>query len=138
MPNINTMKNSRFLKKEDCGQGLLVTIRSCQQMNVAAEGALEDMKWCLLFDEVEKPMVTNATNRQIIAQFTGLDDTDDWGGHKIVIFNNPNVSFQGKLTGGIGVRAPRPQPSAPQSGKAPARMPAEKIAQMPSDEDVPF
>ncbi|MFA5378118.1 MAG: hypothetical protein WC455_20365 [Dehalococcoidia bacterium] len=105
--NVGELKNSNFLKKEDCGRGLLVTIDKVEQVNVAKEGAPADMKWCLFFVEMEKPMVLNSTNGQLIAQITGSDESDNWTGHKVVIYNDPNVSFGGKLTGGIRIRASR-------------------------------
>ena len=70
MASINDIKSSKFLKKEDVGEGSLVTIRSLGQQNVAKEGAEEDMKWVLHFDEFEKPMVLNSTNAQLIAKIT--------------------------------------------------------------------
>lgn len=68
-------------------------------------------------------MVLNSTNGQIIAQITKSEDTDDWKGWKIVLYDDPNVSFGGKLVGGIRVRAPRPniaQPNRPPVRPAPA------------------
>lgn len=134
MPDINTMKSSRFLKKEDCGNGILLTIRTCEQMNVAMEGAPEELKWCLTFEETDKPYVTNSTNRQLIAQFSGKPNTDHWAGVKIVLWNNPAIGYGGKLTGGISARAPRgPAPAA-----RPAPAAAAPAADAPAEEDVPF
>lgn len=84
-----------------------MTIRSVKQENVAKQGAPEELRWCLHFDEAEKPMVLNSTNGQIIASIVKNEDTDHWIGHKIVCYDDPNVSFGGKLVGGIRVRAPR-------------------------------
>lgn len=141
MPNINTLKESRFLKKEDCPIPQLVTIKGCEQMNVAAAGQQEELKWCLTFQELEKPMVLNSTNGQIIAAICGSEETDDWLGHKIVLFNDPNVSYAGKIMGGIRARAPRAAtPAAPvaRPGGQPARMPASKMASIPPPEDEPM
>jgi hypothetical protein len=149
MPHISEFKDSRFLKKEDCGVGILVTIRTCEQINVAKEGAPQELKWCLSFDEVEKPMVVNSTNAQIIAQITGAEDTENWTGHKIVLYSDPNISFGGKLVGGIRARAPRNQPAKPAQpthgilGKPvqrPAPAPAPQEEPLPSEDidSVPF
>jgi hypothetical protein len=114
MPHINELKSSNFLQKSDCGNGILVTISHVDQQNVAKEGAPVELKWCLHFKEQDKPMVLNSTNGQLIAKITGQDDTDNWAGYQIVLFNDPGISFQGKLTGGIRVRASqRPQPTKP-------------------------
>jgi hypothetical protein len=108
MPDVGTLKKSAFLKKEDCGpNGILVTIKSVIEENVAKDGAPEEYKWCLHLHEAEKPMVLNSTKGELIAAITGKRNTDDWPGSKIVLYNDPAITFQGKLTGGIRVRAPR-------------------------------
>jgi len=131
MPNISVLKTSRFLKKEDCDPPILVTIKSVDEENVAKEGAPEEPRWCIHFVETDKPMVLNSTNGQIIAKFSGKDDTDHWAGIKVVLFHDPNVSFGGKLIGGIRVRAPKINPAKP--APAPAPVPTE-----PAEDDVPF
>ena len=109
MASINDLKSSKFLKRDDVGEGALVTITGVHQMNVAKEGAPEELKWCLSLKEFEKPLVLNSTNGQIIAQFTGIEDNIEvgWIGKEVVLYNDPNVSFAGKVTGGIRVRAKR-------------------------------
>ena len=107
MPKISEMRESKFLKKEDVGNGALMTITGCEQHNVAKEGAGIEMKWSLSFAETDKPLVLNSTNLQLCAQICGSDDTDDWNGKKIVLYTDPTVSYQGKVIGGIRVRAPK-------------------------------
>lgn len=107
MPKTHEMKESNFLKKEDVGSGALMTITGCIRKNVAKEGAEPELKWCLLFSESDKPLVLNATNIQLAEQITGSDDTDHWTGHKVVLYVDPNVSYGGKLIGGIRMRKPR-------------------------------
>jgi hypothetical protein len=107
--NINDLKSSKFLKKEDVGVGSLVTISALTRENVAMEGAEPDMKAVLHFEEFDKPLVLNSTNGQIIASITGFGDDieKNWIGHKIVLFSDPNISFNGRLVGGIRARAPK-------------------------------
>lgn len=146
MPNINVLKKSNFLKKEDVGNGALLTITGCTEVNVAADGAPEELKWCLHFSEVEKPCVLNSTNGQIIAGFIGSDNTDDWVGRKIVLYHDPSVSFGGKLIGGIRARAPRnlqpaAKPAAAPAKPAPAPAPAQEWpteAAATGEDDVAF
>lgn len=119
MPKTSDMRESKFLKQTDVGRGALGTIDKVIQMNVAKEGADPEMKWCLTFADIDKPLVLNATNIQLCEKAFGSDDTDDWHGKQIVLYTDPNVSFQGKLVGGIRVRAPKvsaiskPKPVAP-------------------------
>ncbi len=135
--NVGELKNSNFLKKEDCGRGLLVTIDKVEQVNVAKEGAPADMKWCLFFVELEKPMVLNSTNGQLIAQITGSDESDGWTGHKVVIYNDPNVSFGGKLTGGIRIRAPKVLPTKQHPAVRPVPIPVQEPIN-DANEDLEF
>lgn len=140
MPNISALKSSKFLKKDDCEPPVLVTIRDCTEENVAKEGAPPELKWCLHFNETEKPMVLNSTNGQIIAGFIGKDNTEEWAGHKVVLYHDPNVSFGGKLIGGIRCRAPRGA-AATKPAAAPAAAP--KAALPPAegegeDSEIPF
>ena len=109
---IGEMKESKFIKKEDVGQGKLVTIAGMEQQNVAMEDQPQEMKWVIHFHEFTKGMVLNWTNIQLIAKALGTEETDEWAGKKIVLFEDPNVSFGGKLTGGIRCRAPRQEPKA--------------------------
>lgn len=142
MPNISEMRESKFLKKEDVGAGALVTIAGCEQYNVAKDGAPAENKWCLTFNELDKPLVLNSTNIQMCAQVCGSEDTDDWAGCQIVLYTDPNVSYQGKLIGGIRVRAPKKKVAAAvpvrRSQAAPAPQPPPSEAVELTDDDIPF
>lgn len=138
---VSELKSSKFLKKDDVGNGVLVTIAGVEQVNVAKEGAPEELKWCMHFNELDKPLVLNSTNGQIIEQITGKDDSDDWTGAKIVLYNDPNVSFGGKLTGGIRVRAPKVKATAkpaPKAKPAPEPEPEAPADGEPAGDDLPF
>ena len=128
MPKTSEMRESKFLKKEDVGAGMLLTVASCEQHNVAKEGADAELKWCLTFEESDKPLVLNSTNIQLCQNIFGSDDTDHWIGKRIVLYTDPNVSYQGKLIGGIRVRAP----------KKTATTPAAKPKAVEVDDDIPF
>lgn len=125
---IGEMKESKYLKKEEVGKGKLFTIKELKKENVAGDNQETDEKFVLYFYEAQKGMVLNWTNIQLIAQAVGSDETDGWPGKKIVLYEDPNVSFGGKLVGGIRVRAPR-QAEPPQ---AVAPTPP------PFDDDIPF
>lgn len=103
---------SKFLKKEDVDPPKLVTIKALRQANVAMDDQPEEMKWTVLFKELEKPMVLNSTNIQLLTKALGTDETDEWVGKQVVVYNDPNVSFAGKITGGVRIRAPKKKPEA--------------------------
>lgn len=133
MPRLNEMIESKFLKKEDVennGRGSLVTISKVSQHNVAMQGAGEELKWCLEFAELDKPMVLNVTNMRLIEAIAGSDDTDDWIGKKVVLYNDPTIMYAGKVMGGIRVRAPRNVPNQ----RPPAPIPQQQIP----DLNIPF
>ena len=107
MPKISEMKESKFLKQTDVGAGMLCTVAAVTQENVAKQGAEPEMKWCLVVEESDKPLVLNSTNIQLCAKVFNSEETDDWIGKKVVLYTDPNVSYGGKIVGGIRVRAPK-------------------------------
>jgi len=104
-PNVNDLKQSKFLTKSDVEPDVLVTIKSYEQVNVALETQTPEEKYVLYFEELDKPLVLNMTNGMLIAAITGSEDFDDWPGKQIMLYNDKTVMFAGKLTGGIRVRA---------------------------------
>ncbi len=104
----------KYLKKEDADPAILVTVKAFSQEDVSAQGEPPELKGTVHFHEVEKPLVLNQTNAQLMAIATGLSgdsDETEFIGKKIVLFNDPTVSFGGKITGGIRIRAARNQPA---------------------------
>ena len=77
---IGEMKQSKYIKKEDVGQGKLVTIADLQEQNVAMEDQPPELKWVMHFHEFQKGMVLNWTNVQLIAKALGTEETDEWKG----------------------------------------------------------
>lgn len=127
--NIHSMKQSKYVKKEDVQPPVLVTIKNISQDNVAPDDKPEEIKHVLHFREDLNPLVLNWTNIQLIASFLG-EETDNWVGKKIVLFHDPNVSYGGKLIGGVRVRKPKAQPVQAES--------AASDAFEATDEEVPF
>lgn len=126
MPTIDDLRKSNFITKADVGKGILVTIIGCKEYNVAKDGAEPDLRWALIFDEIDKPFICNVTNGEIIKLITRTGNIDDWKGTRIVLYHEPNIMYGGKMVGGIRVRAPRkdyqePEPPPPQE-----------------DDDIPF
>jgi hypothetical protein len=140
MPHISELKQSKFLTRSDTGKGILVTIKDCYQQDVAMEGDPQELKWCLSFVEDCKPMVLNTTNAQLIAAALGSEETEQWAGKKIVLFDDPTVMFKGKITGGIRARAMRVTQSAHGMLGKPANRPTPPsvATEPPEEDDVPF
>ena len=129
MVAFSTMSESKYLKKEDLDeQGNLCTIKEFKKQNVAQEGEDPENKYVMFVHEFQKGLVLNATNRAILEKVYG-GDTNDCIGNAIVLYVDENVSYAGKIVGGIRLRAPR--------GKAkPA--PAPKVNPDDIDNDIPF
>lgn len=122
---------SKFLKKDDVDPPKLVTVKALRQANVAMDDQPEELKWTILFKELDKPMVLNSTNIQLLTKALGTDETDEWVGKQIVVYNDPNVSFGGKITGGVRIRAPKKK-------AAPAETAAAEVTAADYDDDIPF
>jgi hypothetical protein len=122
------MLPSRFLKQDEVPQPVLVTISNITQEIMDKDSG--ETKWAMHFEEFEKPLALNSTNIQISAMACGSDNTDDWLGKKIVLYTDPNVSFAGKIVGGLRLRAAKNQPK-------PAPKPVGGIAEM-EDDGPPF
>lgn len=143
MASINSLKNSKFLTQNDVGEGVLYTIKTVEEVNIAKEGAPEEFKWCIFFNETEKPLVLNSTNGQIIAKFLGDDEMDNWTGHEVVLYTDPTISFGGKVVGGIRVRAPKkktaavaPKPTAKPATAKPGAKKATVAAEPEPEQEV--
>lgn len=136
MPKLSEMLPSRFLKKDDVPQPMLLTIGDIEQVNVAPEGQPAENKWTMSFPEMDKPLVLNSTNMHIVGMTYG-DDTDGWIGKKIVLYSDPNVSFGGKLVGGLRLRAPKNQAAKPAAVQQPdARLAAANAALQQASRDA--
>ena len=126
MPNVNDLKQSRFLTRKDFERPVLMTIAGYEEVNIARGGNEPDMQWILHFKESEKPFILKPTNGQLIEAITGSKEFDDWIGKKIVLYIEPSVSYGGEVTGGVRCRAPQ--------GQA-----ANVNTQIePNDDDIPF
>lgn len=104
--NRSDVKQSRFLRKEDIGAGITLTVKGVNKENVAPANQKEDKKVCVFFIEHEKPLVLNLINFNSIAKITGSEDSDGWLGKKVTLWYDDTIEYGGKTTGGIRVKAP--------------------------------
>jgi hypothetical protein len=134
------LKQSKYMKKEDCGDdGILVTIAALKQENVAPDNKPEELKWILYFRGDFKPLVLNGTNTKLIEKALGSDETDDWTGREIVLFNDENVEYMGEVVGGVRCDVARTKRyhAKASTKQAPAKLGTPKnFEDMP--DDVPF
>lgn len=103
MPKTSEMITSKFLRKEDFDEDQVVTIKDVSLEEMQGSG---DTKWVLFFNEVQKGLVLNTTTIRVLEAAFG-NDSDDWRGKRVMIYVDPNVSFQGRVVGGLRLRTPR-------------------------------
>ncbi len=108
--------NSKYLTKDDVGEeGLVLTVKGFRMETLKADDG-EEEKMVLHFAEDVKPMVLNRTNAQLVGVATGAKTAGEARGKQIVVFNDPTVSFGGKITGGLRIKklvgAPKAAPTA--------------------------
>ena len=107
MPKINEMIDRKYMKKgdlDDFDGEAIVTVVGVKRANIARDDQPEELKWLIKFKEFEKPMVLNSTNIQLTARACDSEDTDDWKGKQIIVYVDENVSFGGKLVGGLRIK----------------------------------
>lgn len=126
MPKVKDMIVSKFLRKEDFDEDRVMTVKDCKLEDMPGDSG--DQKWVLYFREEAKGMALNITSIRVLEQAFG-DDTDHWIGNKVKVYVDPNVSFQGKVVGGLRLMPPRKK-AAP-----PPPPPADDAA---FDDDIPF
>lgn len=126
------MIESKYLKQSDIEGEVIVTIKKIGQGNVAQDDQPEELKWMIMFTEFKKPMVLNSTNIQLLERICG-EETDEWPGQEVIVYVDPNVSFGGKVTGGLRIKSAKP-------AAAPKRFsnPAAKAALGDVEDDIPF
>jgi hypothetical protein len=115
-------KDSKYLSKEDVGEdGLILTVKGFTMETMKGDNGDED-KVVMHFMEDMKPMILNRTNSQLISVATGAKVAGEARGKQIIVYNDPTISFGGKITGGLRIRKITGAPKA-----APARAESESV-----------
>ena len=130
--NINKAFPSEYLRASDLNnQTPTVTIDRVEAKNIG-----QDLRLVVYFAKQKKGLVLNKTNANTIAELTGSEDTDNWGGHRIKLIT-ARVEYQGKRVPAIRIDPP----DSP--GRASTRQPIpepepEDITDVPDDTDIAF
>ena len=110
MANINEMFAGKYLGAVDIDEDMDVTIIGESEVEVTNEGRKE-MKFCLHFKELDKPMILNKTNAKAIAQVLGSANTEDWVGQRVTLYVATVDSF-GKQVEAVRVKLRAPKAAA--------------------------
>ncbi len=116
MPSIHDMKESKYLGKVDVKTPIRVTVDRCEKVDISKEDDAPDIKWTMYFREDYKPLILNWTNMQLMERATGEENSDDWTGKQVVLYNDPTVMYKGELKGGVRVQIPQQQVPPPTHG----------------------
>jgi hypothetical protein len=128
MALVKDMIQSKFLRKEDFDEDQVMTIKDCRLEQVGKDDSPEG-RWVLYFRERDKGMVLNVTIIRVLEATYG-GDTEHWVGNKVMVYVDPNVSFGGKVVGGLRLRTPKKQ-----GAKAPTPPPS---SDPDFDDKIPF
>ena len=110
----------KYLKREEVTEeGEAHKVVSCVQQVLSMGEGESETKWVLTLSDL-KPLILNATNiRRCVAAFA-TSETDEWIGKSIVVYDDPEIEFGGKIVGGVRLRAvpkkaakPKAAPAAP-------------------------
>jgi len=116
---------SKYLKGDDLRGGTAtVKIESVGLENIGMEDGPDDLKAVMHFVGKSKGMIVNRTNFELLELYLKSDESDNWVGAEILIWNDPTVMFKGERKGGLRVKGVVGQPEPP-----PAAI---------DDEDPPF
>lgn len=133
MPKVSDMIVSKFLRKEDFDEDRVMTIRGVKLEDMPGDDGQQ--KWVLYFREEAKGMALNVTTIRVLEKAFG-DDSDMWVGKKVKVYVDPNVSFGGRVVGGLRLMPPknaaRPAPPPPPEERAPV------TTEDQFDDDIPF
>lgn len=116
MALVKDMIQSKYLAKGDFEDEQICTIKGVKQENLGKDDQPEELRWVLYFRDapVPKGMVMNITTIRVLEQAFG-GDTDHWVGNKVIVYVDPNVSFGGKVVGGLRLRIAKQSKTAPKS-----------------------
>ena len=142
MTSLLAMQPSTYLKKEDVPNPMNVQIAGIKRETVG-QGADQEQKPIIYFHGMEKGMVLNNINSQILVMIFG-DNIEAMAGKTIQLYVDPTVSFGGKMVGGLRLRAVQTFPEGgpdvmPPQGVAPQTAPQGFNPQTgQGSDDVPF
>lgn len=116
--NVKELFPSKWLSKEDVPHPTVVTIQSITKEMMNDNGR-QVPKNVLVFSGALKPLILNKGNAMTIAAIHG-DDVSAWIGKQVELWVDPTIQMQGRIVGGLRIRAVQQQSYSPQNGFSPA------------------
>lgn len=101
----NEVFPSNYAKKDDFPVPARLTINDVKIVDLKSDNGDERKPVLDFLEEQAKPLILNVGNWTVIEEAYG-PDSNDWRGKPVEVYNDPNVQFAGRRTGGIRVRIP--------------------------------
>lgn len=100
---------SKFLKYQDLNdQDVVVTISNVTRDDVKEKDGTSKKKFVLHFKELEKGLVLNTTNMNMLYKLLMSDDSDHWIGKRITLYTKDDIEMGGDIVSGIRIRSKLP------------------------------
>ena len=134
MPKVSEMIVSKFLKKDDIDDEVIVTLKGVKLEDMPGDS--NEQRWVLSFRELPKGLVLNTTTIRVLEKSFG-GNSDDWVGKKVALYVDENVQFKGQIVGGLRLRPLKARPAAQATT---ALVPPQEEEEPPplSDDDSPM
>lgn len=93
---------SQYLKAADVPMPIKVTISGAEAVEFKDQESGESRQNLVLsFEELDQKVVTSKTSLQQLVAILGSDDTDEWVGKAVTLFNDKAVMYRGRPIGGL-------------------------------------
>lgn len=99
---IGSVFKGDYLKAADLGRGERLSLTISEVIMAELD---DGEKAVVHFKNIEKGLVLNKTNANMITEIAGTDETDEWEGIKICLYST-KVDFQGKRVDALRVEYP--------------------------------
>jgi hypothetical protein len=125
---------SKYLGTVDLGtRKIRARIQRVRKQELTDKNGQKRMKFIIFFDALDKPLVLNSTNKDVLVDDLGRVP-GKWEGASVGVFVDPSVVFAGKRTGGVRLRVFEPARTAKATKPAdPKPAPANEFPEEPGD-----
>lgn len=99
---------SKYLKSEDIDAPLELTVQRVVLETMVSRTGEDEQKPVMYFEGGKRGLVLNQTNWNTMVRVTGEHDSDDWYGHKVVLYVDHNIQAFGDIVSGLRLRKLEP------------------------------
>lgn len=92
---------SNFVKAKDVKEPITLTVTAVEAEEFKDDDGSPRESLVLFSKELEQGVVMSKSALAQAIEILGSDETDEWIGKRIVLFNDTSVTFKGKRVGGL-------------------------------------